>query len=100
MESSERALAAMAKADKLSQDVEQLTKQLDRVLMYMEDDEKTGHRGFVSRLASVELRLDALETIEKISKGKKSVYFFLGSAVVSIIIGIIKSFDSIVKLFN
>lgn len=84
------------KADQLADEFEALKPKIDKVLFYLEDDPTTNSKGLISRLAEVENRLSDMVTQNKIDKGKKTVYFFIGGA----IIWLIANFDKIVKLFS
>lgn len=84
------------KADKLSEDFDALKAKFDKVLFYLEDDAKTNTKGLISRLAAVEHQLGEMITKSQIDKGKKSVYFVIGGA----LIWLISNFDKVVKLFT
>lgn len=100
MYSSEEAQRAIEKADALSKDFENLVKQMDRVLLYLEDDPKTGSKGFISRLTSLEERLATIETLDKINKGKKSVWLFIGGGVSALLLNADKIITAVTKLFD
>lgn len=84
------------KADKLTEDFDALKAKFDKVLFYLEDDDKTNTKGLISRLAAVEGQLGEMITKNQIDKGRKSVYFVIGGA----IIWLISNFDKVVKLFT
>ena len=70
------------KADKLTDDFDALKAKFDKVLFYLEDDDKTNTKGLISRLSKVENQLNEMVTKSQIDKGKKSVYYVLGGAVI------------------
>lgn len=84
------------KADKLTDDFDALKAKFDKVLFYLEDDDKTNTKGFISRLTKVENQLNEMVTKSQIDKGKKSVYYVLGGAV----IWLIANFDKVIKFFG
>ena len=84
------------KADKLDEDFDALKAKFDKVLFYLEDDNKTNTKGLISRLAAVESQLSDMVTKSQIDKGKKSVYYVLGGAV----IWLIANFDKVIKFFS
>ena len=84
------------KADKLTDDFDALKAKFDKVLFYLEDDDKTNTKGLISRLSKVENQLNEMVTKSQIDKGKKSVYYVLGGAV----IWLIANFDKVIKFFG
>lgn len=84
------------KADRLTDDFEALKAKFDKVLFYLEDDDKTNTKGLISRLATVETQLNNMITKSQIDKGKKSVYYVLGGAV----IWLIANLDKVIKFFS
>ena len=84
------------KADKLTDDFDALKAKFDKVLFYLEDDDKTNTKGLISRLSKVENQLNEMVTKNQIDKGKKSVYFVIGGG----LIWLISNFDKVVKLFT
>lgn len=90
----------MQKADALSKDFERLVKNVDRILFYMEDDPATNKKGLISRFESLEVRVSSMETLDKIKKGKKSVWVLIGSGITAILLNADKLISSITKLFN
>lgn len=73
------------KSDQLNKDFEALKPKIDKMLFYLEDDAATNSKGLISRLTTVEKQLAEMLTENKIDKGKKSTYFFIGGVVIWII---------------
>lgn len=97
---SEEAQRAIDKANRLSAEFDEMVKKMDRVLFYLEDDPTTGQKGFVSRLSSLEARLSNMETLDKINKGKKSVWLFIGSGATALLLNADKLITTVTKLFD
>jgi len=96
----EEAQKAIDKANRLSSEFDEMVKKMDRVLFYLEDDAATGQKGFVSRLSALEERLSNMETLDKINKGKKSVWLFIGSGATAILLNADKLITAFNKLFD
>lgn len=84
------------KTEQLNQDFESIKPKIDKMLFYLEDDATTNTQGLISRLTKVEKRIDELLTENKIDKGKKSTYFFIGGAV----IWLISNLDKLINFFS
>jgi len=97
---SSEAQKAIEKADRLSAEFDELVKKMDRVLFYLEDDSATGQRGFISRLSALEDRLKDMETLDKINKGKKSVWIFIGGGISAFLINADKIINAVTNLFD
>lgn len=88
---SEEAKKVIDKADTLSKEFQAVVKKMDRVLFYLEDDDKTGQKGIISRLSDLEEKVRVLNIDKKINAGKMAVYVSIGSA----LLWLITNFDKI-----
>lgn len=61
-----------SEVEKVIKKADELSEQVSRLLFYMEDDPKTGHKGFISRLHNVEQQLERLEKEKTYKRGEKT----------------------------
>ncbi len=75
-------------------EVTELSRKLDRVLLILENDDKTGYKGLVHQTAenkkAIEEMLEKERLKEAVQAGKMAVYGLIGGAVIWIITLIIK----------
>ena len=90
--------------EKVIQKADELSDQVNRLLFYMEDDPKTGQKGFISRLYYVEQQLDKLDQERSYQRGEKAakiaIYTGIGLAVTWILTNVGNFIDFVFSLTN
>ena len=84
------------KADQLSEEFNLFKSKLEKMLFYLEDDNKTGQKGIISRVSDLEDKVRDLNTDKKVNAGKLAVYVSVGGA----ILWIIKNFEKITSFIK
>lgn len=85
-----------ARLDSQEHKIEELNRKLDKILGYIETDETTGRLGIYAEVRDLDQRVQRIESTMKVSIAKKSVWFFIGGAIVSFIVVL----DSLVEFFK
>jgi hypothetical protein len=65
--------------------MEDLSKKVDKILFYLESDEKTKQEGLVEKVGRIDTELDNLLTREKVYLARFSIIAFLGGAIFQLI---------------
>jgi hypothetical protein len=63
------------------QEFQELTKKVDKILFYLESDERTKQEGLVEKVSRIDSDLEKLLTREKVYLAKFSALAFLGGAI-------------------
>lgn len=64
----------------MQNEFQDLTKKVDKILFYLESDEKTKQEGLVEKVSRIDSELENLLTREKVYLAKFSVFAFFGGA--------------------
>ena len=72
--------------------LDDVNKNILRILSYLENDPTTGSKGLVERTKDLEQIVSNIQTDEKVKRGKLAGVAIVGSAVVSVLIWVIKEF--------
>lgn len=80
-------------------DLRRLEKKVDRLLTIMEDDPRSDRKGYFSKQEDLTKRVDALETQNKVSAGKKTVYLTIGGGVMWLATSLDQVVEAIKRLF-
>lgn len=73
---------------------------LNRILMLLEDDERTGRKGYLSRQEEFEKRLQVLEVDKQVNLGKRTVYMFIGGVIMLLLTNVDQIIESLRRLFS
>ena len=63
--------------------LDEVNRKIDRILMYLLDDKSTGSKGVVSTVKENARKIEELETNEKVKRGKMAALTIVGSGIVS-----------------
>lgn len=66
-------------------EIQEITKKVDKILFYLESDEKTKQEGLVEKVSRIDDELDNLLTREKVYLARFSIIAFLGGAIFQLI---------------
>jgi len=66
-------------------EIQEITKKVDKILFYLESDEKTKQEGLVEKVSRIDNELDKLLIREKVYLARFSIIAFLGGAIFQLI---------------
>lgn len=66
-------------------EIQEITKKVDKILFYLESDEKTKQEGLVEKVGRIDSELDNLLGREKVYLARFSIIAFLGGAIFQLI---------------
>ena len=79
----------------MSLEIQEITRKVDKILYYLESDEKTKQEGLVEKVSRIDSELDNLLSREKVYLARFSIIAFLGGAIFQLIwVFIQRSFKS------
>lgn len=93
-------LEILTRAEEAIRRSDELSKKVDRMLFYLEDDAKTGKKGFISTQLDHEYRISELESDKNYGRGRQTAFASIYIAVGTVITWSITHLDDLIHFFT